>query len=159
MDKETMERLSSNLGVIQETMPGANKADITTENGVKEENPVMIFPLPEDERQAELMVWWLGTAYRDFQATMPKVQEYGGSKVEGSADLMLIGENLALLLDMHDVRDAVKQELACWFYMQGKIARLVSDYQHHRSGKADTWFDAVVYGMMARRLQVAGRWP
>lgn len=112
-----------------------------------------------DERDAELFEWWLATALSDFRDAIPKAHEYGGNVEQGSADLQLIGENLATLLDMHDAPDAVKQEMACWFYMQGKVARLVSDYQQGRTGKADTWLDATVYAMMARRIQVEGRWP
>lgn len=115
--------------------------------------------LRDNPGNEDLFFWWMHTAIEDFQKTVPKATEYGGSKIEGSADLMLIGENLAMLVGMHDASDAVKQELGCWFYMQGKVARLVSDYQQHRAGKADTWFDAEIYAKMARRLQETGRWP
>jgi len=117
------------------------------------------FILPDNERQAELMIWWLKTAYEDFVRTVPKIDEYGGTMNIGSADLILIGENLAVLLGMHNASDAVKQELGVWFYMQGKVARLVSNYHKQEPGKADSWFDATIYCMMARRLQEVGRWP
>jgi hypothetical protein len=113
---------------------------------------------PADERESNLLSWWIATAVADFDRTVPKALEYGGSS-EGSADLQLIGENLATLLGMHEATDAVKQELACWFYMQGKVARLVSDYQQHRPGKPDSWFDAQIYAVMARRIQETGNWP
>lgn len=116
-------------------------------------------PLPKNKAECDLLEWWLRTAYSDFEATVPKMDEYGGKPAEGSADLILIGENLSVLLGMHDASSAMKQELGCWFYMQGKVARLVSNYQLHQPGKADTWLDASVYSMMARRLQTVGRWP
>lgn len=112
--------------------------------------------IPPEAR--ELLKWWIFTATRDAERTIPKMFEYGGG-AEGSADLQLMGENLATLLDMHDAPDAVKQEMACWFYLQGKIARLVSDYKAHRAGKGDTWFDAEIYAKMARRIQEHGQWP
>lgn len=107
----------------------------------------------------DTFAWWIATAAEDAKATFPKSAEYGGTVRTGSVDLMLIGEILALLLDMRDATSAVKQELGVWFYLQGKIGRLVSDYQQHRPGKADTWFDSTVYTMMARRLQETGEWP
>ena len=117
--------------------------------------------LPEDPAERELLEWWLSTAYADFKSTVPKILEYGGdSKVRpGSADLHLIGDNLATLLSWDDADEATKQELGCWLYLQGKIARLVSNYQQQQPGKPDTWFDGTIYTMMARRLQAVGRWP
>lgn len=115
------------------------------------------FDIPDDE-MADVVTWWLNTAYSDIMKTLPKMTEYGGG-MDGSADLQLMGENLATLLDMHDAPDAVKQEMACWFYLQGKVARLVTDFKAHRPGKPDTWFDAEIYAKMARRIQEKGRWP
>lgn len=94
----------------------------------------------------------------DFEQMLPKLHEYGGTG-EGSSDLRVMGDALAELCGMHDAEDAVKQELACWFYTLGKVARLISDYKQGRSGKPDTWHDITVYSMMARRLQETGRWP
>lgn len=102
--------------------------------------------------------WWMDTAAKDFMAAVPKSLEYGGSQ-GGSADLRLMGDNLAELMGWRNVSDSIKQELAVWFYVQGKAARLVSDYQQQRPGKADTWHDLSVYSMMARRLQETGLWP
>ena len=102
--------------------------------------------------------WWLDTAAADFSASIPKTHEYSGQR-GGSADLRLMGDNMAELLGWEGVSDATKQELAVWFYVQGKSARLVSDYQQRRPGKADTWLDLTTYCMMARRLQAAGMWP
>lgn len=103
-------------------------------------------------------IWWQRIAQEDFAKTIPKVVEYGGTQ-EGSADLQIMGFALAELTNNHDAPEAVKQEMACWFYVLGKVARLVSDYKQGKPGKSDTWFDITVYSMMARRLQEAGRWP
>jgi len=102
--------------------------------------------------------WWLQTAILDFDAAVPKIAEYGGVG-SGSADLKSIGYDLALLLNWDGVPEAVQQELGVWLYTKGKIARMISDYQQHKPGKADTWHDATVYSMMARRLQEVGQWP
>lgn len=106
----------------------------------------------------DTFAWWLATMIGDFDAMAPKMAEYGGTE-EGSADLQIMGNALAELCGMHDAPDAVKQEMACWFYALGKISRLVSDYKQNSRGKDDTWHDLTVYSMMARRLQEAGRWP
>jgi hypothetical protein len=106
----------------------------------------------------ELQDWWVLTAARDLQQAMPKVEEYGGAGA-GSADLRVMGDALAELCGLHDTEDAVKQELACWFYALGKVSRLISDYKQGKPGKADSWHDLTVYSMMARRLQETGRWP
>lgn len=103
-------------------------------------------------------VWWRETAQHDYEAALPKIAEYGGAG-EGSSDLRVMGDALAELCGMHDAPDAVKQELACWFYALGKVSRLISDYRQGKSGKPDTWHDLTVYSMMARRLQETGRWP
>lgn len=116
---------------------------------------VMVHITPK--ANGELVGWWLAETIRDLQLTAPKVDEYGGTT--GSADLELLGDNIAKLMGWDDATPAMLQELGCWFYLQGKLARLVSDYQQRRPGKPDTLMDATVYAMMMRRLQFAGRWP
>lgn len=116
------------------------------------------FPEQPTKEMLEMARWWMEVAWQDVLAAIPKTNEYSGSQ-GGSADLRLMGDNLAELMGWRGVSDAVKQELAVWFYVQGKAARLVSDYQQQREGKDDTWHDISVYSMMARRLQATGRWP
>lgn len=106
----------------------------------------------------DLVSWWFQTATQDLVAALPKVEEYGGSH-QGSADLEVMGDALAVFAGMKGGTSAVFQEMACWFYVLGKVSRLISDYRAGRSGKADTWHDISVYSMMARRLQECGRWP
>lgn len=118
----------------------------------------MLLPVPEQEPERDLFLWWVETSLGDLGAQMPKMREYGGVG-GGSADLRLMGDNLAELLGWEAANDAVRQELAVWFYTQGKAARLVSNYQQQEPGKSDTWHDITVYSMMARRLQQSGRWP
>jgi hypothetical protein len=106
----------------------------------------------------DIEAWWLHVSMKDLDAARPKIDEYGGAG-EGSSDLRVMGDALAELCGTHDAPDAVKQELACWFYALGKVSRLISDYKQGKPGKADTWHDLTVYSMMARRLQETGRWP
>src|SRR5687767_13417616 len=95
--------------------------------------------------------WWLDTAIADFDAQIPKMFEYGGIQ-GGSADLRLMGDNLAELMQWREADEATRQSLACWLYLQGKVARLVSDFQRQRPPKDDTLHDISVYTMMMRRL-------
>ncbi len=106
----------------------------------------------------ELFQWWMDCSYEDLARTAPKAAEYGGT-AGPATDLLLIGRNLAELCGLHEADDALLMELGVWFYMQGKVARLVADYQQKRPGKADTWFDAEIYAKMARRIQETGQWP
>lgn len=119
---------------------------------------VLVFDKKPPAALEDAARWWMDTSAVDFMAAVPKSVEYGGT-TGGSADLRLMGDNLAELMGWRNVSDAIKQELAVWFYAQGKAARLVSDYQQQRPGKADTWHDLTVYSMMARRLQESGNWP
>lgn len=120
---------------------------------------VLQFFTPTSPVAKNLFEWWMNTAYEDFVGTVPKMLEYGGVSTGPATDLLLIGRNLAELLDMHDAPDALLMELGAWFYMQGKVARLVSDYKQKRAGKSDTWFDSTIYSLMARRIQQVGQWP
>jgi hypothetical protein len=123
------------------------------------DRPFLEVPLPSDPAERDLMIWWLSVAIKDCRATVPKVLEYGGAMgTEGAADLRIMGDSIATLLGWGGF-SPVALEMACWFYILGKVGRLVSDYQQRRGGKPDTWLDISVYTMMARRIQAVGRWP
>lgn len=131
-----------------------------TLGAVSEGQQMFFLPMPEDGQQAELMRWWLTTAYEDFQASTPKTEEYGAHDLEiMGAVLVLLSfkEKISILAEAQAA--PIGSELACWFYVLGKVARLVSDYMAQRPGKPDTWHDITVYSMMARRIQEHGRWP
>lgn len=114
--------------------------------------------VPVSPETESLTAWWLMTSARDLWAQTPKMHEYGG-KGGGSSDLTVMGDALGEFSDMHDAPDAIKQEMSIWFYVLGKVSRLISDYKQKRQGKADTWHDITVYSMIARRIQEHGRWP
>lgn len=134
------------VGLPVEINPGLGRGAITID-----------WELP-DRPVSSLEDWWSETSLADREQMAPKIEEYGGTS-EGSADLRIMGFALAELRVPEGASDAVKQEIACWFYTLGKVARLVSDYNQGKPGKPDTWHDLTVYSMMARRLQATGRWP
>lgn len=135
---------------------------------IDEEQRMIFFPLPADATQRELTAWWMQTAYYDLEKQLPKMYEYGGNleaqlaaekEPGGSADLTMMGWAMTVMLRWSDHDSPVALELAIWFYILGKVARLISDYQRQVPGKPDTWHDISVYSMMARRIQENGQWP
>lgn len=127
------------------------------------DSETLVIKLPQDPAQAELLTWWMTTAYEDHQAGAPKVDEYGAHDLEIMGVVLMVLVYKEKLDILHQAEQATKlpvmTELACWFYVLGKVARLVSDYLAARPGKADTWHDVTFYSMMARRIQDTGRWP
>lgn len=124
----------------------------------------------------DLYEWWMATAHADFMAGAPKVDEYGAHDIEIMGAVLavfLFREHIEQVFNVMGVpnehetlekaiehrHDVVGKEAAVWFYVLGKVARLVSDYLAKRTGKADTWHDITFYSMMARRIQQTGRWP
>lgn len=107
----------------------------------------------------ETEIWWQNVSQSDYEGMLPKVGEYGGATEAGSTDLRIMGFALSQLHMPPKTPEAVQQEATCWMYALGKVARLINDYNRGEPGKADSWHDATVYTMMARRLQTTGRWP
>jgi hypothetical protein len=107
-----------------------------------------------DERWWPLVTWWVAQGLDDLgESGIPKTDEYGAH------DLEVMGRTLALLAWQSDAGLPVAMEIAVWFYVLGKVSRLLSDYMAQRAGRPDTWHDITVYSMMARRIQETGRWP
>jgi hypothetical protein len=120
---------------------------------------VMHIELPE-EIPDELAWWWMKTSWEDFVAGAPKVDEYGAHDLEiMGAVLVLLAYKDKITVLTEAQAAPIGTELACWFYVLGKVARLVSDYMAKRSGKDDTWHDITYYSMMARRIKEVGTWP
>lgn len=132
--------------------------DETTPPKPQQVSTTLTFISPPTPEIKDVAQWWIDTAAQDFTAIAHKISEYGGIR-GGSADLRLMGDNLAELLGWNEADEATRQSLACWLYLQGKIARLVSDFQQQRPPKDDTLLDISVYAMMMRRLKLTGSWP
>lgn len=104
------------------------------------------------EKQQELLAWWRKVTEVDIHQMLPKVSEYG------AYDLSMIGRTLLDVLDRENVPERVGQEMGCFFYLLGKIARMASAYKEGRLPSDDTLHDAVVYLMMIRRIRHFGEW-
>lgn len=104
------------------------------------------------ERQEELLSWWREVTEQDIAQMLPKVGEYG------AYDLSMIGNTLLDILDRENQPDRVGQEMGCFFYLLGKVARMASAYKEDRLPSDDTLHDIVVYAMMIRRIRAKGEW-
>lgn len=110
---------------------------------------------PPMSQLEELEDWWMKTAKADFEMMLPKLKRYG------AYDLKIMGAEIAHLTGV--VRgvqlSALAEELAIWFYVSGKVARLQAEYEQGLPGDPDHWVDTSIYSFMARRIQEAGGWP
>lgn len=100
----------------------------------------------------ELVDWWLETAAKDGQKTIPKAVEYG------SGDLIEMGHRLARVAG-RTIDDAEAAEMGIWIYVTGKLDRWTTAVQQGVQVSDDTLLDIVVYAMMARRVRAVGGWP
>jgi len=113
----------------------------------------------------DLTTWWLKISGQDVDNAAGKAEEYG------SADLEIMGQAMQGLYlaatqngpgeettDSETLR-RVGLEMAIAFYNLGKAARMFGAYTRGTVPSDDTWHDAVVYPMMARRVRDTGRWP
>jgi hypothetical protein len=102
-------------------------------------------------RADELAAWWLQHAKDEIAKLVPKAIAYG------SADLKVMGE---AMLQLHPKLQGVVngQELAIWFYVLGKVARLVGGYAQGELPDIDSWYDLRIYGGMAEHVREKGGW-
>lgn len=106
----------------------------------------------------EIAEWWVKTAQIDAERTAPKAVEYG------AADFELMGQMMvALIKDKFVGADdaelmKIGREMACMFYLQGKIGRALGAYQQGMVPSDDTVFDIRVYAVMWERIRQIGYW-
>lgn len=109
---------------------------------------------PAAQLAAELEQWWSETAHEDLMACAPKAIEYGAQ------DLADMGRAMAQMLGTEGVvSDADMIELACVFYVYGKMSRMIGAIRDGRRASDDTLHDISVYTMMIRRARAVGGWP
>lgn len=105
----------------------------------------------------DLQEWWQDVGMRELEELLPKAKRYG------ALDLDAIGFVLSRMLDpegkMHEPTKAFRQELACHFYLLGKVGRMASAYQAGELPSDDTLMDAAIYARMMQRIRQNGQWP
>lgn len=102
--------------------------------------------------EEELMSWWMQQAETEANRTIPKAVEYG------SNSMLDLGRSLARTMH-RTVSDEECMELACFFYIQGKMGRWLDAIVAGRRPGDDTPFDIGVYAKMVQRIRESGSWP
>jgi hypothetical protein len=107
-----------------------------------------------EQLASELEGWWTKLAQADMEIAVPKAVEYS------STDLDLVGRWMAGLLGIKlPDEPGIEIELACMFYLFGKMARALGAYRDGRRPSDDTIRDARIYLTMLTRARETGGWP
>lgn len=112
---------------------------------------------------ADLATWWRERGEAEAEAVVPKATEYGGA--HRASDLIQLGRTIAELINPDYVSGHVEytdgqlQELACYFYIQGKLGRWHAALLEGRQVSDDTLHDVAVYVKMVQRIRDVGGWP
>lgn len=110
-------------------------------------------PTTERERLArDLNQWWMDTAHAEAVAVVDKAVEYGANSMTE------LGHEIAKLSG-RKITDAEAIELACYFYIKGKLGRWSDAIMAGRPVSDDTLNDIGVYVRMAQRVRSNGGWP
>lgn len=111
------------------------------------------FSTEEAQRMQEVLAdWWREQSEQEIEQVVPKAIEYGpNSMIEvGRAMGRMSGRDLS-------DQDAI--EVACMFYICGKVGRWVDAVAHGKLPSDDTLHDIGVYVKMAQRNRDVGGWP
>ena len=100
----------------------------------------------------DLTRWWVDLAHDEAERTVPKAVEYGANS------LIDVGHQMARSAG-RTVTDEEAAELACYFYIVGKMGRWADALVAGERVSNDTLFDVGVYVRMAQRIRSNGGWP
>lgn len=110
-------------------------------------------PTTERDRLADdLNQWWMDVSHVEAVAVVDKAVEYG------SNSMTELGHEIAKLSG-RTVTDAQAIELACYFYIKGKLGRWSDAIMANKPVSDDTLGDIGVYVRMAQRVRSHGGWP
>ena len=101
---------------------------------------------------ADLELWWMDTAHDEAAAVVDKAVEYG------SNSMTELGHDIAKIAG-RNVTDQQATELACYFYIKGKVGRWSDAIVAGKDVSDDTLGDIGVYVRMAQRVRSNGGWP
>lgn len=94
----------------------------------------------------------MDTAHDEAAAVVAKAVEYG------SNSMTELGHDIAKLAH-REITDAQAIELACYFYIKGKMGRWSDAIVAGKDVSDDTLGDIGVYVRMAQRVRSNGGWP
>lgn len=111
---------------------------------------------PEDPEVAQmrhaLHDWWMDRASAEAEAVVPKAVEYGPNS------MIEVGRAMGRMSN-RDLTDQEAIEVACMFYICGKLGRWVDAVAHGKTPSDDTIHDIGIYIKMAQRNREVGGWP
>lgn len=100
----------------------------------------------------DLHRWWTDLAEDEANQTVGKAAEYGANSMTE------LGHEIAKLAG-RTVSDADAIELACYFYIKGKLGRWSDSIIAGKRVSDDTIKDIGVYVRMVQRVRTNGGWP
>jgi hypothetical protein len=106
-----------------------------------------------EDNNTDLQNWWHRVSMEELDTLLPKAKRYG------ALDLDAIGFVLCAMIGKHDATKAYRQEIACHFYLLGKVGRMASAFQAGELPSEDTLMDAAIYARMMMRIRQHGAWP
>lgn len=144
----------------RETIVPVGYDQLAEHHGVDDE-AATVSPVDSEDLAGTLMGWWMQKAQEEAETVVPKATEYGGAS--RAADLTQIGRSMAELMNSEFgaryLSDAQLQELACYFYLQGKMGRWHAALMEGRRVSDDTIYDIGIYIKMVQRIRESGGWP
>lgn len=111
--------------------------------------------LPDEEvanMVAALTNWWLETAEAEVRPVAEKAVEYGPNS------MIEVGRAMGRMSG-RDLTDEEATEVACMFYISGKLGRWVDAVAHGKRPTDDTLHDIGIYIKMSQRNRAVGGWP
>ena len=96
--------------------------------------------------------WWMERAQQEVELVGPKAVEYGPNS------MIEVGRAMGRMSG-RDLTDEEAIEVACMFYISGKLGRWVDAVAHGKRPSDDTIHDIGIYIKMAQRNREVGGWP
>ncbi len=113
--------------------------------------------------ESELAQWWRRLGESDIARMAPKAHEYSAYDLVmiGRATGDMVGQTALIGSDYDDYgfNDAAAAEIACWFYILGKVGRAIGAIKEGRLPSEDTAEDVRIYATMVARIKDVGAWP
>lgn len=107
----------------------------------------------ENARMVDALTdWWMDKARAEIEKVGPKAVEYGPNS------MIEVGRAMGRMA-RRDLTDEQAIEVACMFYINGKVGRWVDAVAHGKRPSDDTLHDIGIYVKMAQRNREVGGWP
>lgn len=115
----------------------------------------VVSPPPEvtSDGVRELADWWRARCEEEIEAVVPKAVEYGANS------MIEVGRSMLRIAGRTDVTDGEAIEVACMFYLSGKLGRWIDAVAAGKRPSDDTVYDMGIYIKMAQRARDVGTWP